>query len=32
MDEREPASGEDQSQPEGPFRRAYAWPILWGRG
>jgi hypothetical protein len=30
MDEHKPASGEEQPQPEGPFRRAYAWPILWG--
>jgi hypothetical protein len=30
MDEHKPASGEEHSQPEGPFRRAYAWPILWG--
>ena len=30
MNERKPASGEEQRQHEGPFRRAYAWPILWG--
>jgi hypothetical protein len=30
MEEKQPASGEDPAQPEGPFRRAYAWPILWG--
>jgi len=30
MDEHKPASGEEQRQHEGPFRRAYAWPILWG--
>jgi hypothetical protein len=30
MDEQKPASGKEQPFPEGPFRRAYAWPILWG--
>ena len=30
VDERKPASGEKQPQHEEPFRRAFAWPILWG--
>jgi hypothetical protein len=30
MSEQKAASGEEQPEPAGPFRRAYAWPILWG--
>jgi hypothetical protein len=30
MGEQKPTSGDGQPKPEGPFRRAYAWPILWG--
>jgi hypothetical protein len=30
VNKHKPASGEEQSSQEGPFRRAYAWPILWG--